>query len=103
MLTYQIICSVTFFASAIPVDSRISYCLEPVNSNVGYSVLALTLYELAPWIFLLVTLLGICRLFRRDSDDETSDADNEPDWYRQQDDSYEGFDEGDDEFVEEEE
>ena len=58
------------------------------------------MYRLAPWIMLLIVLWGIGRLFRRSSDDEISDADNEPDWYRQQD-SNDADGEYDDDYDEE--
>lgn len=73
-----------------------------INPGVAYILLAFSdlMYRLAPWIMLLVALWGIGRLFRRDRDDKISDADNERDWYRQQDND-DVDEEFDDDFEEE--
>lgn len=63
-------------------------------------VLALTLYEFAPWIMFLIALWGIGRLFHRDSAEEISDNENESDRYEQQNDDYAEFDEEDDDYAE---
>ena len=86
MLMYQIVFSITFYLVSLAPDIKTFSSPGLAQGDFPFSILALTLYDLAAVIMVVIALAGIARLLHHQDSEKASDDDSEPDWPLQPDD-----------------